>query len=154
MLDTQVLIRPADDRDAEAISRLIRECICRTTAKHYSPELTKRQLDIWSSAHVRRLMGWADRLMLVASRTEVMVGTACLYKDSVRKVFVDPTCQRSGIGRRLVEHIEGVAISRGVKALHVQSAINATDFYLRLGFQIAGSTDVEGERFVLMRKGM
>ena len=154
MGDNTVLIRPAGDHDAEAISRLIRECIRQTTAKHYSAELTNHQLEVWCAAHVRRLMGWADRLMLVASRSEVIFGTACLYKDSVRKVFVDPRWQRGGIGRRLIERLEGVAVSWGVETLQVQSAVDATDFYLRLGFEIISRTDVEGEPFVLMRKGL
>lgn len=148
------LIRAAQASDTEAIACLVRATIAIQWPVHYSAALIEHQGKVWNGDHVARLMAWPDRVMLVAMRGDTIVGTACLFGDSVRKVFVDPRCQGCGIGRRLIEQIERTAIGRGVKVLQVQSTINAADFYARMGFRIVNTTAVLGEPFVLMHKNL
>ena len=91
--------------------------------------------------------------MLVATRNEI-VGTACLFKDSVRKVFVDPNFEGKGIARRLMGRIEQAAISRGLAMLTVQSSVNAAGFYRKLGYRFVGEKEVQGEPFILLQKSL
>ncbi len=147
-------IRVAQARDADAIGCVVRAALRATMAMHYSPAFIEQQCAVWSGAHVGRLMASPGRAMLVAARGDAIVGTACLHDDSVRKVFVDPSCQRAGIGRRLIEQIEHIAIGRGINVLRVQSTINAANFYARLGFWIVDTTAIQGEPFVVMQKNL
>ena len=147
-------IRVAQAHDADAIGRLVRASIRETLAIHYSSALIAKQCDVWSAAHVGRLMQSPDRVMLVAARGDEIVGTACLCGNSLRKVFVDPKYQRAGIGRRLIGRVELTATSRGVDTLHVQSTVNAAAFYAQLGFRFVDTADVQGEPFVLMQKNL
>jgi putative acetyltransferase len=154
MSAAEEVIRIAQAGDAEAIGRLIRTAIRDTMAAHHSAPFIAQQCAVWSGAHVGRLMQWPDRVMLVATRGAEIIGTACLADNSVRKVFVAEQCRRSGVGRRLIERLERIAIDRGVHVLHVQSTINAADFYVRMGFWIADTALVEGEPFVVMQKNL
>ena len=148
------IIRIAQACDAEAIGCLIRAAIRGTMAAHYSAPFIAQQCAIWSGAQIGRLMQWPDRVMLVAMRGAEIVDTTCLADNSVRKVFVAPQCQHAGVGRRLIERLQCIAIDRGVHVLHVQSTINAADFYARMGFWIVDTTLVEGVPFVVMQKNL
>ena len=146
-------IREAEYGDAPAISALIRKCLRQTLAAHYSQAHIDQQYEVWSEAHIRRLMQWPERCMLVATRNEI-VGTACLFKDSVRKLFVDPNFEGKGIGRCLMGRIEQVAIGRGLAMLTVQSSVNAAGFYRKLGYRFVGEKEVQGEPFILLQKSL
>jgi len=144
-------IRQAESGDAATIGALIRKCLRRTLAGRYAQAHIDRRCEVWSEAHILRLMQWPERCMLVAISSEV-VGTACLYEDSVRKVFVDPGLHGKGIGRRLMGRIEQTAVSRGLSVLKVQSSVGADGFYRKLGYSYVGEKEVEGEPFILLQK--
>jgi GNAT superfamily N-acetyltransferase len=89
-------------------------------------------------------------ILLIAEREGRIVGTAQLelamrlngrHRAEVNKVLVDPTCQRQGIGRRLMEEIEDVARREGRTLLHLDTreGDGSNDLYRRMGYIEAGS---------------
>ena len=52
----------------------------------------------------------------------------------VRKVFVAPPLAGMGLGRRLMEVIEGTIHSAEIRNVVIRATINAVPFYERLGF--------------------
>jgi len=67
-------------------------------------------------------------------------------------LFVEPTIQRQGIGRKLIEHCAETARSIGSKALHVVGNTHAKHFYLACGFNIVGTFETRFGPGLLMRK--
>jgi N-acetylglutamate synthase-like GNAT family acetyltransferase len=67
-------------------------------------------------------------------------------------LFVDPSMQRCGIGRSLVDHCSQVAHSRGSTFLHVVGNPHAQDFYLACGFSLTGSAETRFGPGLLMRR--
>ncbi len=67
-------------------------------------------------------------------------------------LFVEPSIQRQGIGRRLIEHSAERARSMGSNALHVVGNFHAKRFYLACGFSIVGSFETRFGPGLLMRK--
>jgi ribosomal protein S18 acetylase RimI-like enzyme len=67
-------------------------------------------------------------------------------------LFVDPSTQRRGIGRKLIDHCADIARSMGSRALHVVGNIHAKQFYLSCGFTIVGSFETRFGPGLLMRK--
>lgn len=53
----------------------------------------------------------------------------------IRKVFIDPATAGSGLGRRLVSHVEAAARAAGRRRLTVRSNANAEGFYAALGYR-------------------
>jgi N-acetylglutamate synthase-like GNAT family acetyltransferase len=53
----------------------------------------------------------------------------------IRKVFVAPPQAGKGLGRRLMELVEGDIHSSGVREIVIRATMNAVPFYERLGFQ-------------------
>jgi GNAT superfamily N-acetyltransferase len=66
-------------------------------------------------------------------------------------LFVEPSIQRQGIGKRLVEHCAKVARSKGSTSLHVVGNPHAEQFYLACGFSIIGSFATRFGPGLLMR---
>ena len=67
-------------------------------------------------------------------------------------LFVEPSIQRRGIGRKLIEHCAETARSRGSSALHVVGNSHAKQFYLSCGFSIVGSFETRFGLGLLMRR--
>ncbi len=102
---------------------------------------------------------WSDRTTLACLETDTCfvaelegdhAGYAAVRRegDTVRieQLLVSPRHEREGIGRQLIEYIEGFAISEG--ALRLQIVVEpdnrrALDFYGRRSFQPAGEDLLE-----------
>jgi GNAT superfamily N-acetyltransferase len=67
-------------------------------------------------------------------------------------LFVEPSIQRQGIGRKLIEHCAEMARSTGSSALHVVGNTHAKQFYLACGFSIVGTFETRFGLGWLMRK--
>ena len=69
-------------------------------------------------------------------------------------LFVEPSIQRRGIGRKLIEHCAEMARSTGSNALHVVGNTHAKQFYLSCGFSIVGSFETRFGLGLLMRRAL
>jgi GNAT superfamily N-acetyltransferase len=67
-------------------------------------------------------------------------------------LFVEPSIQRRGIGRKLIEHCAEMARSTGSSALHVVGNSHAKQFYLSCGFSIVGTFETRFGLGLLMRR--
>lgn len=61
----------------------------------------------------------------------------------MRQVAVRPDRQGLGVGRRLVDFSEQVAMERGFSRLTLHARETAVDFYLKLGYQVQGDPFTE-----------
>jgi GNAT superfamily N-acetyltransferase len=67
-------------------------------------------------------------------------------------LFVEPHLWKSGIGRRLVEHVAGVARVRAAGFLHVIGNPHAEGFYVSCGFLVTGTVETRFGVGLLMRR--
>jgi GNAT superfamily N-acetyltransferase len=133
------VIRPASQRDARALSALVRKNADDLLAGSYSA----RQLAAWkrynTPARIRRRI--AERATFCAFRGRRLCATAALGGTEVQGLYVNPRVCGQGIGRRLLSHLESLAASQGVTSLHLTSTPGAVAFYVRNGWR-AGRTVV------------
>ncbi len=127
-------IRRATLEDVPRISALHRESILALCAAHYSAlELSQWTEALRPKKYVALLAG---REFFVAEGDDQILGFAVLdLKESlINATYVSPKAVRRGIGRSLVEAMEGVARQSGLSQLHLSSTLNAVPFYEQLGF--------------------
>lgn len=67
-------------------------------------------------------------------------------------LFVDPSMQRRGIAKSLIEHCAELVRRRGSKAIHVVGNPHAAEFYSACGFEVIGKTETRFGPGILMRK--
>jgi GNAT superfamily N-acetyltransferase len=82
--------------------------------------------------------------VFVAERDGVVAGFAAVVPRAdgaaeLDALFVEPHFWKQGIGRRLVDHVAGVAHTRGAAFLHVVGNPHAEGFYFSCGFRVTGT---------------
>jgi GNAT superfamily N-acetyltransferase len=149
-MEPSLQIRPAQESDAGQISDLVRNTLRISNAKDYSKVTIERVIANFSVDRVQQLL--ESRTVLVATQKGVTVGTASLDGEVVRTVFVAPEVQGLGVGRRLMEAVEKVAIRNGTVVLQVPASLTARAFYARLGYVEVRDSHWGEERTVIMEK--
>lgn len=143
-------VRAATADDAPAVSRVILKALRQSNSKDYSPEVIERVEASFSPSALLKL--FQQREVFVALHEQQIVGTASLDGKAVRTMFVTPDVQRQGIGRRLMETVEGAARRAGIDVLAVPSSVTAEQFYANLGYKVVRDSFDGEERTIIMER--
>ena len=74
--------------------------------------------------------------MLVYFVDGKLVGTGALIKHRINSLFIDPTIQGRGIGKRIMYSLLCEAEKQNIKVLELQCPPGAMTFFQKLGFQV------------------
>lgn len=129
----KITIRKFRKGDERKISHLCRRCIAEINSKDVSEKETEFLINEFSPSGVVKYS--KDSLMYVALLDEKIVGTGNLKENQVRGVFINPNYHGYGIGRRIMNYIEGIAIRKGIRSVYLNSSAYAKEFYKKLGYK-------------------
>lgn len=126
-------IRRASGKDAGIASAIRRAAILAECADAYPQDLLQRWVD--NSIRDELLTDPANEFYVLERDGEV-VATGMLNTSTGRldAIFVAPHATRMGLARRMIEHLEQRAVALGLSQLVLDSTLNATGFYRKLGF--------------------
>jgi GNAT superfamily N-acetyltransferase len=79
----------------------------------------------------------------VCERESRMLGIAGLELNEVRLLFVSPAHRRSGIGRRLIRHLEDMVPAALFTDMFVYASIQSVEFYRSCGFVERGLVEID-----------
>jgi len=147
---SEIVIRQATSADVEDVSAIIIRAVHETNAQDYASEIIEFIIAHFSPANIAARM--ANRLMLVATIDDEIIGTASLHKDTVRNVYIRPDHQGRGIGAALMQEIEEQARANGLETMAVPSSVTAEGFYRKRGFVPVRDQFYGAVRTVLMAK--
>jgi len=151
----EVVVAKADD--ALIIHDLAQEIWRNTYKKILSEEQIEFMLhDMYSVASILAQMNNGDQFLLL-KKDEKISGFASFSETrepeifKIHKLYIHPDLQGKGAGRFMILYISNVAIKQGgsILDLNVNRNNPAKDFYLRLGFSIYQSVDIEYHSFIL-----
>jgi GNAT superfamily N-acetyltransferase len=141
-----ISIRAWTPDDSEAVLRVHYAAVHHTAAAEYdlevrqdwSPPVTDERIARYI-ANVAR----TDQTTLVATLEGRVVGFASVVapQNELRAVYVLPAVGRCGIGSRLLISVEELARVRGLTELHLDSSLNAVEFYSGHGYVAEGSAE-------------
>jgi putative acetyltransferase len=162
-LPPDVVLRPYEDSDREAVAALRALAFSVLAANVYSPEqLAASRAHAETPAFAGELR--RINLMLAVDRSGALLGAAGWSTHEgepetgrIRKVFVHPQWARKGLGTALVLDAERRAEGAGHARFAVRASLNAVSFYRRLGYRTVESQRVPrpgdvGVPVMLMRK--
>ena len=97
-------------------------------------------MDLWGKRPEGYLQAIATNPFFVAILNGDVVGFSELDHQTgeVRAVYVQPTCVRQGIGRKLLQAVETAACERSITRLHLHATLNAVSFYQAHGYVTDG----------------
>ncbi len=137
----EVRVRPAEPADAQGVTSVHYAAVHTTAAMTYPADI----LDHWSGPvtprrieNLRAVIVGGEETVLVAEIDGEIVGFGSVVpsNNELRAVYVDPKAGRRGVGTRLVEALEAIAVRNGVEHLDLDSSLNAERFYQRLGYSV------------------
>ena len=131
-----MIIRNFEPKDAEAVSFVVRQTMRVSNANDYSLELLEPLIEYFSPE--KMLLLNRERHCLVAEIDNQIVGTVAIEDSELVTFFVLPECQRTGIGTRLLQAIEKIAVENKVNLLKLEASITGTPFYEKLGYRRTG----------------
>jgi putative acetyltransferase len=140
-------LRPFLAEDTPVLAAIFTASIEELTGDDYN----ETQQEAWASvAEDEEEFGkrLASELTLIATLQNSPVGFASLKgKDRIDMLYVHPGAAGQGVASALVEALEKLAGSRGVKALTVDASDNAEGFFAKRGYvgKQRNSVTVNGE---------
>ena len=78
-----------------------------------------------------------------------ILGIMGIQKNRIRTAYVNPAYHKKGIGRKLLEHLENIALKNNYSNLTTHSSLAAKTFYKKCGFKLIRKTSREYEGITL-----
>jgi N-acetylglutamate synthase-like GNAT family acetyltransferase len=127
-------IRSAQPEDCDSIAGVHAAAVKGINTTLYTPE----EIQAW--AVPRKPESYAEAIsskeFIVAEDSRAIVGFGVLNQETaeVEAVYVIPGAGRHGIGRKILQKLEEKASALGLKALRLNSSLNAAPFYEKVGY--------------------
>jgi GNAT superfamily N-acetyltransferase len=130
--EDRLIVRMFQKADLLPLESLIHRTIAACYPPYYGPEAVRFFLEyhsgqaIGADAHEGRT--------LVLDKAGRVLGTGTLVGDEIKRVFVDPSFQRQGMGRLLMQRLEETALAAAIPIVTLDASLPAKAFYDRLGY--------------------
>ena len=100
-----VKIKEIEQQDYSDALNCIQRSVSITNRPNYPEKIITYQLTVhytpeWMITTIK------DKYFIVAVQDNQVVGTGALKNNELRSIFVDPTYQKQGVGRVIVQHLE------------------------------------------------
>ena len=126
------MIREFQRADLAALKALVHKTIATCYPSHYCAEAVRFFIDYHDAEAILR--DAKEGRTMVLDKASRILGTGTLVGGEIKRVFVDPTFQKQGFGRRIVQHLEETAALQGVKTVKLDASLPSKAFYDRLGY--------------------
>jgi ribosomal protein S18 acetylase RimI-like enzyme len=137
--------------DANRVAQIIRRCLLEVNVKDYPRRVIDSMYDHFSPQNLIELAKRRNVYVLV--RSNRILGTGNLRENNVRSVYVDPDFHGTGMGKRLMRHLENLVKKNGYETVELFSSITAFEFYKNLGYRkISTYQDKDTGKSIKMRK--
>lgn len=160
-------IRKATGRDIAVITELAEKTWWPTYSGVISEAQIRFMLDEMYSFESLKKQMESGIEFIIAEREGISTGFAAFAQNDtdklifkIHKLYILPSEQGKGTGRKLIEYISDSAKKQGVNTLelNVNRGNNAQNFYLKCGFTVFKTVDIPYHQFILndyiMRKSL
>ena len=142
-------IRRFEEKDAEAVSALIRYTMQISNSRDYPPELLRGL----PPEKVLERAGWTHFYVVDEGKEIIGCGSIGPYwgredESSFFTIFVHPLYQGKGIGRKIVETLEADEYGLRAKRIEIPASITALPFYLKMGYSIKPGCEKPDEELI------
>ena len=129
-----IKIRPATIEDRQALWQVHTQAIRQDAVSHYDAA----QIEAWAGRLVADYYTPDPDVFIVAEADSAGVVGFCeisIEAAEIQAVFVAPEYGRRGIGRRLLQALEDIAVRHNLTHLVLDASLNAVTFYERMGYR-------------------
>lgn len=150
--ESSITIRKICPNDVVDVSELIRNTLNDINSKDYSEHVIHNLREYYSPTAIIDMSH--NRLILVATLANRIIGTVSLKDNFILTLFVDSHKVHQGVGTLLMAHVESIARQKGYSLVTVVSSVTAYSFYKQLGYQTTHMRPSEkyGQVFVMQKR--
>ncbi|MBN2074855.1 MAG: GNAT family N-acetyltransferase [Dehalococcoidales bacterium] len=155
-MSQNIQIREFNREDLDTVVRLIHDVVDIS----YRDVYPAGALALYKEFHCREniLNDAENGYCVIAENAGRIVGTGTLLEDGIRRVYIDPIYQKSGIGRRIYRELEKKALTTGLSRLGLGASVIAREFWESVGFVFEEEVDIpagdEQLKFYMMSKSL
>jgi len=126
-----ITTRKFKSSDLDAVRGLIQETIDACYSDVYPKEAVRFFKDWHCDENV--LKEAEEGYTIVLERDSRIIGTGTIVGDEIKRVFVDPSFQKSGFGTIFMQNLEAKALLAGVGVVRLDASLPSIKFYDSLG---------------------
>ena len=153
-----MLIRRYEQADAKAVSDLIRTTVAISNSKDYPPEVVDELIEMETPEHVAERASWTH--FYVAEDEGAVIGCGAIGpfwgkedESSLFTIFVLPEYQGKGVGRKIIETLEGDEFFLRAKRIEIPASVTGAPFYEKMGYGYKnGIKEPDEEHIIRMEK--
>jgi putative acetyltransferase len=136
----EVSIRPVKDEDLETIIQI--QTLSLSKLPQQLRKYDRQQIDslIEGQAASRRICFAVETTLIAEDLDRIPIGFISFERFQISGLFVHPDYLRQGVGSKLLEQLELLAVEQRIKTLVVLSSIESIDFYQKHGYQFKRET--------------
>ncbi len=153
-MNRDIRIREFTKDDLDSVVTLIHHVVDVSYKDVYPP----KALGLYKEFHSREniLNDAENGYCVIAESAGEIVGTGTLMDDAVRRVYIEPSLQKTGIGTGIYNTLEKHALQKGLPRLGLGASIIAREFWESMGFVFEEEIDIptgdEKLKFYMMSK--
>ncbi|MDP5188907.1 GNAT family N-acetyltransferase [Rheinheimera baltica] len=145
------MIREAKPSDYESMDSVFRASAKKLCTASYDKEVIEAWAGkSWPERFVKGAKEGNNQYVLLKDDVVVCFGSINLEKKLLVSLFVSPEFVGQGVGQIMIEFLLDMAKSKGVEVLHLDSSLNAVNFYSRNGFKEKARCKYKTQNGVLM----
>jgi putative acetyltransferase len=148
-----IVVRPYQKGDCEKLADIFNRSVRQSASRDYSPE----QILAWAPDQ-RDMQKFSARLAAKPTFVAEVDGHAAGFTDleasgHMDMLFVDPSFQRQGVARTLLDFVIASARAQDITRVHSEVSITARPVFERHGFTVLAEQSVEknGQNFCSYR---
>ena len=130
--DMEATIREFRRADLAALQSLVHKTITTCYPGHYGAEAVRFFIGYHNEEAILRDAENGGTIVL--DKAGRLLGTGTIVGDEIKRVFVDPTFQKQGFGRRIMQRLEETAFRRRVTTVRLDASLPSKAFYDELGY--------------------
>lgn len=132
-------IRKFNNDDAKTVSKLICRNFMEVNIKDYSKEEMECLSEIYNSDKILVVAGYAHMYVVCIDKKIVGCGSISSFwgkqdESILLTIFVLPELQGKGVGRTIIETLEGDEYFLRAKRIEIPASITACEFYKKMGY--------------------
>jgi len=137
----EIIMRKFELKDIEPVYSLIVD----TLDKSYAGVYPEENIDFFKEYHNKdNILHDCDKgYTIVIEYNGRIVGTGTLTGTNIRRVFVNASFQRQGLGLIIMKELERKAFEQGIRVVDLSASLVAKKFYDRLGYNTEEEKNID-----------